>query len=177
MEGPTLLADALSRVREQLHDRLDGLSIEQLHATPYPSIAWLAWHLTRVQDSQIAPLAGREQLWTSASWHERFGMEPDPRDYGPGHTHTPAQVQAFRVPDAGLLLDYHDAVTEASTAYLASLTSQDLDRVLDEPRFDPKPTVGVRLVSVVDDNVRHMGQIEYLRGLAVSGGWFPRPAN
>ena len=171
MEGPVLLADALSRVRAQLHDLLGGLSAEELHGVPRPTIEWLAWHLTRVQDSQLASPSGREQLWTNAGWHARFGMEPNPRDYGPGHTQTPEQVEAFRAPSTALLLDYHGAVAEATASYLAGLSPSDLDRVLDEPRFDPMPTVGVRLVSVVDDNLRHIGQIEYLRRMLTEPAW------
>ncbi len=174
MDGTTLIADALSRVQTQFHSLIEGLSADELHAQPRPTIEWLAWHLTRVQDSQVAPLVGREQAWTDLGWHERFGMEPDPRDYGPGHSQTPEQVEAFRAPSARLLLDYHDAVAEATQEYLTGLSPNDLDRVLDEPRFDPLPTLGVRLTSVVDDNVRHIGQIEYLKGLVRDGGWFPR---
>ena len=174
MDGTALVADALSRVRDQLRALLDGLTAEELHGQPRPTIEWLAWHLTRVQDSQIAPLAGQEQVWIGLGWHSRFGMEPDPRDYGPGHTHTPEQVEAFRAPDGKALLDYHDAVSEATMRYLAALSPQDLDRVLDQPQFQPLPTVGVRLVSVVDDNVKHIGQIDYLKGLLQQGGWFPR---
>ena len=47
-------------------------------------------------------------------------------------------------------------------AYLATVT--DLDRVVDE-RWDPPVTLGVRLVSVLDDAARHVGQAQYLRGL------------
>jgi hypothetical protein len=36
--------------------------------------------------------------------------------------------------------------------------------VIDD-RWDPPVTRGVRLVSVVDDDARHLGQAEYVRGL------------
>ena len=39
-----------------------------------------------------------------------------------------------------------------------------LDRVVDE-RWDPPVTLGVRLISVVDDDVQHTGQAAYLKGL------------
>ena len=38
-------------------------------------------------------------------------------------------------------------------------------QALDEPQYDPLPTVGVRLVSVVSDNTQHAGQVAYLRGM------------
>ena len=37
----------------------------------------------------------------------------------------------------------------------------------------PLPTLGVRLVSVINCNTRHVGQIDFLRGLIKRGAWFP----
>jgi hypothetical protein len=39
-----------------------------------------------------------------------------------------------------------------------------LDQVVDR-RFDPPVTLGVRLVSVVSDDLQHVGQAAFLRGL------------
>jgi hypothetical protein len=96
-------------------------------------------------------------------------MGPDPENAGWGHT--PTQVAAFKTPDAQTLLDYYVAVLDRSKAYLASLKPKDLDRVLDEPQWQVPVTVGVRLVSVINDNTEHMGQINYLRGLFQGRGW------
>ena len=172
MEGAQLVADSLGRVQQTLHRALEKLTPDELVQQPQPDgnpIGWLAWHLTRVQDDHISALAGLEQAWTSQEWHARFGMPSDARNIGWGHTSQ--QVSAFRAPDAQTLLDYHDAVVERSRAYLAGITPQELDRVLDEPQWDPLPTVGVRLVSVVNDNTEHVGQIAYLRGYLHGKGW------
>jgi len=56
-------------------------------------------------------------------------MPPDPRDYGSGHRHTLAQVDAFAVTDKQLLMDYLDAVSDRTKAYLANVTNEDLNRV------------------------------------------------
>ena len=53
--------------------------------------------------------------------------------------------------------------------YLATLTAGDLDRIVDE-RWDPPVTLGVRLVSIVDDDIQHAGQAAYVRGL-LGAGW------
>ena len=172
MEATGIILDALERVRESLHNSLAGLTSDELIREPHPPIGWLAWRLTRVQDSQISYLAGMEQAWIADGWHARFHMPPDPRDFGPGLTHTREQVAAFRA-DAQTLLDYHDTVYERSRAYVARLTPHELDRELDEPRFQPLPTVAVRLVSVVATDLQTTGQISYLRGLHRVGGWFP----
>jgi hypothetical protein len=48
------------------------------------------------------------------------------------------------------------------------VTPADLDRVVDK-RWDPPVTLGVRLVSVVDDDAQHVGQAAYVRGLQKAG--------
>jgi hypothetical protein len=173
MEAAGLVQDALGRVRDMVRDALKDLSNEELLAPPKPHIAWLVWHLSRVQDANFSGLLNRPQLWIADGWHARFGMPPDPRDYGSGHRQTRAQVDAFQITDKPLFLDYLDAVFAQTKSYLAKVSNADLNRVLDEPQYQPLPTLGVRLASVVNCNTRHAGQIEYLRGLIKNDGWFP----
>jgi hypothetical protein len=47
-----------------------------------------------------------------------------------------------------------------------------MDRVIDT-RWDPPVTVGVRLVSVVNDCTQHVGQMAYVRGLIENRRWLP----
>ncbi|MEE9257495.1 MAG: DinB family protein [bacterium] len=172
MEGPALIADALGRVNAILHRALEGAPADMLHRMPAPhanSMAWLAWHLTRIQDDHISNLAGLPQLWTGEGWHFRFGMEPDDGELGQGQTFE--EAAAFQVESAKPLLAYQDAALERSQAYLSALKPADMDRVLDEPQYDPMPTVGVRLVSVVSDNTQHAGQAIYLRGYFEEKRW------
>ena len=173
MESAGLTLDALGRVRQMVRDAISDLSAEEMLAPPKPHIAWLTWHIARVQDANFSGLLERQQLWISDRWHERFGMPPDPRDYGSGHRQTRAQVDAFNVTDKTLLLAYHDAVFAQTQGYLTTVTNADLHRVLNEPQYSPLPTLSVRLASVINCNTRHAGQIEYLRGLVKYGGWFP----
>ncbi len=174
MEGPELIADALGRIRDGLQRTLEGLTPEEVAQQPRPdcnSIGWLAWHLTRVQDHHISELMGQEQAWVSQGWHQRFGMAPDPENTG--SRHTPEQVAALKPPDGQTLLSYYEAVLERTKSYLAGVSPQDLDKTVDDPRFQPPPTVGVRLVSIVSDNTQHAGQAAYLRGLMQGKGWLP----
>ena len=149
MEWRDLIIDGYGRVRETLGTALDGLAQEDLNWQPHPdcnSMGWLAWHLTRVQDHHIADLVGEAQLWISDRWHAKFNRAPDPEDRGFGHS--PADVAAFRSPDVETLLGYHGAVLARTQRYLTTLPTADLDRELSEP-WQPPPTVGVRLVSVM----------------------------
>jgi hypothetical protein len=145
-----VLIDGYSRISQILTRTLPGLTPEQLVFRPAEeanSIAWLVWHLTRIQDHHLSDLAGRPQLWVSEGWHERFGKPADASDTGQGYT--AEQVAEIRPSDAQLLLDYHDAVYQRSVEYIQTLSESDLDRELNEPRWNPLPTVGVRLVSVI----------------------------
>ena len=173
MEGAGLVLVALGRVREMVREALKDLSAEELLCPPRPHIAWLVWHLSRVQDANFSGLMERAQIWIVDGWHARFNMPPDPKDYGSGHRQTRAQVEAFTVTDKQLLLDYLDAVFAQTKAYLGTVTNADLNRVLNEPQYQPLPTLSVRLTSVINCNTRHAGQIEYLRGLIKHQGWFP----
>ena len=172
MEWQELLKDGYGRILAELEKALDGLTQDDLNQQPHPdcnSIGWLVWHLTRQQDAQIASLMGEEQLWIKDEWYAKFNRQPEPNDLGFGHS--PEQVSAFKSPEAKILLDYNHAVVERSKKYIRRLSETDLDRELDEPWFQPLPTVGVRLISVLNDSVVHAGQAAYVRGLRQGKGW------
>jgi len=172
MQWQQLIIDGYERVLQVLEEALDGLAQDDLDRQPNPdcnSMGWLTWHLTRVQDDHIADLMGEEQLWVSGGWHARFNRPSHTKDIGFGHG--PDDVAAFKSPDIKTLLEYHRAVLERSKCYISTLSATDLDRELDEPWFQPLPTVGVRLVSVMSDDLQHAGQVAYLRGLLKGRGW------
>ena len=163
--GADLLADALGRVQEAVHEAVEGLDAEQLSRRIDPaanSIAWLVWHLTRVQDDHVADAAGLEQIWLTDGFVERFGLPLDTKAIGYGHTVD--EVAAVRVDDPKLLLDYHDAVHRQSVDYLRGLQDADYDRIVDRS-WDPAVSLGVRLVSVIADTLMHAGQAQYVRGI------------
>jgi DinB family protein len=164
-----VLTDAFERISGAFHAVADGLDLEALTYRPDDSansIDWLLWHTARVQDDHIAGVAGREQVWTAKGWFDRFGLPFAPAAHGYGQTS--AEVGQVRV-ESGLLCGYFDAVHAATLAFLADLGPDDLERIVDR-RFDPPVTLGVRLVSVVTDNLQHVGQAAYVRGLAALPG-------
>ena len=166
MDAIDMLVDAFGRARSDATRAVDGLTAADLVWRPDDEanpIAWLVWHLTRVQDDHVAELAGTEQVYTADGWARRFDLPLD--DASIGYGHTSEQVASVRVDDPALLTGYLDAVHERTVAYLRTLRGEDLDEVIDD-RWDPPVTRGVRLVSVVDDDIQHAGQAAYLAGLA-----------
>lgn len=166
MDWRELIVDGYDRLPDLMKEVLAGLRNADLDRQPHPdcnSLGWTAWHLTRVQDSQIADLMGEEQLWITDGWYKTFKRPADPDDSGYGHT--PEQVRAFKSPSVRAQLNYLRAVVVRTTRYLASLSPSALDRKLDEPWFKPRPTVGVRIVSILTDCHQHAGESSYIRGL------------
>ena len=160
-----LLEELFGRIPDHLHRAVDGLSATDLATAPTPganTIGWMVWHLTRVQDHHVSDLLGREQVWTTGVWPARFGLESDADDTGYGHRAD--QVAQVRPDGPEVLIDYYEAVASRTAELLAELTATDLDRVVDE-RWDPPVTLGVRLVSIADDDIQHAGQAAYLRGV------------
>ncbi len=164
MDVSQLLLDLYGRIPPLAGVALNGLSPDQLGQSPTPgsnTIGWLVWHTARVQDHHVAELLDTPQIWTSGDWARRCGLEPDPSDTGYGHR--PEDVAAVRPESADVLLGYLGEVDARTRGYLETLDPDELDRVVDR-RWDPPVTLGVRLISVADDGLQHLGQAAYARG-------------
>ena len=165
MDVSELLLDLYGRIAPLAREVVEGLDTEQLTTQPNGDanpIAWLVWHIARVQDAELTGLVGEHQLWQDGDWASRFGLEPDPDNHGYGHT--AEEVRAVRPESTEALLEYLAVVDGRTQEQLRTLTPSDLDRVVD-PNWDPPVTLGVRLISVADDCIQHMGQAAYVRGL------------
>lgn len=164
MPANELLIDGFGRIREVVHEVLDGLSQADLDFrvdAEANSIGWLIWHLTRVQDDHIAGVAGIDQVWFTGGWAEQFDPPLDPADIGYGHSSE--QVAAVRL-NRDQLADYHDATYEQTISFLRGLADADLGKVVDH-RWDPPVTMAARLVSVLGDDLQHGGQAAFIKGL------------
>ena len=160
-----LLRDGFERVRETAIDAVQGLDEDHLTARVGPeanTIAWLVWHLARVQDDHVSGVAGTEQVWTSQGWATRFGLPFDDAAIGYGQSSDDvAQVRGIAADELiGYLVDVH----VATGRFLETLSDDDLDHVVDE-NWDPPVTLTTRLVSVISDDLQHAGQAAFVRGL------------
>ena len=165
MDVADVYLELYARIEPLARDAVQDASTVELNATVVPGtnpVGWLVWHLARVQDHHVAELLDAEQLWATGEWAGHFGLSPDPSNVGYGHS--PDDVVAVRPESAQVLLDYLDAVSTRTDELLRSVSPSDLDRIVDR-RWDPPVTLGVRLVSIADDSLQHLGQAAYLRGL------------
>lgn len=162
-----LLVDGFGRIHEGVPAVLDGLTPEQLLWRPDRDanhIAWLVWHLSRQQDEQLAHLGGTTSAWRTSSWADRFTLPYQPNTHGYGMTSD--EVGAFSLTDPSLLSGYHAEVHELTTRVLGSLAQEAYAKVIDA-NWNPPVTVAVRIVSVLEDSAKHLGQAEYVRGLVL----------
>lgn len=165
-----LLRDSFTRLIEHVDEVTDGLTEEVSCWRPTPeanSIAWLLWHSARCQDMQLCDIAGVEQVWTAEGWEERFALDlphSDAPGYDIGYGHTPEDVGKVR-PPVDLLVGYYRAVHKLTLEYIAGVTPEELERIVDR-RWNPPVTASARLVSIVDDCAQHLGQAAYVRGIA-----------
>jgi hypothetical protein len=160
-----ILIDGFERVRSTSRAAGRDLSRASLEAKVDPetnTIAWLLWHIGRGQDAQVSGLVDEEQVWTAGGWSGRFGLDLPVESTG--YAHTPDDVAKVSGVDIQLYLDYIDAVCDRSIGYLKGLSDNDFDDIVDE-RFSPAVTRGVRLFSVISDDLQHAGQAAILRGI------------
>ena len=165
MDVAALLLELYGRIPPLARHAIDDVDLDRLTTSPAPGanpIAWLIWHLARVQDHHVSELLDADQLWVDGNWARQFGLDPDPSNTGYGHS--TEDVAAVRPERPEVLLEYLEAVDSRTRTMLRQLTLSDLDRIVDRS-WDPPVTMGVRLVSIADDSLQHVGQAAYVRGL------------
>ena len=164
METNKILIDAFERIKEVVHDAVTGLNDGQLVFRPEKdanSIAWLVWHLSRVQDDHMSELADHEQTWTADNWYDKFDLPFD--ESATGYGQSSSEVARVKAP-ADLLIGYYDAVHNQTIEFLQSLDEKDYEKIVDT-NWNPPVTMAARIVSVISDDLQHCGQAAYVRGL------------
>jgi len=159
-----LLRDCFTRLIEHVESITDNLSDEMSSYRPTDtanSIAWLLWHSARIQDAQVAQIAGIEQVWFNNGWVDRFNLDLPRDSHGYGHT---AQEAAKVTAPAALLAGYYRAVHKMTLEYIAGITAEELARIVDT-NWNPPVTASARLVSIIDDAAQHLGQAAYIKGM------------
>ena len=160
-----LLLDLASRPEAMLGYLRGHLTAEVVnaHAGDHDnSMAWLLWHTGREIDLQLAMLSGKSQVWNESNYAEKTGLGE--RGAGIGYGDTPEQAREIQVQEPEVLMDYIVESLAAYKAYVAGLSEADLDDVIDT-NYTPAVTRGVRLVSIIDDALQHIGQAFYARGI------------
>ena len=145
MDGIQFFLTRYGRTRDFAREMLSDVSEKQIRAAPCEGVntlAWLAWHLARVEDVGVNRLVlDDRQIIERNGWASRLNVTR--RDFGTGMT--PAEVCELSMSiDLEQLAAYRDAVEEHTLDVVHRIHPDDLDtineaayvqRVVDEDAF------------------------------------------
>ena len=162
------IRSALEEYLEALRKAIDGLTPAEARWQPTlhtNHIAWLVWHMARVEDAWVnRRLRGITEVWVADGWAGRFGM--DTESAGAGQT-----IEDVRaMPDIPLtdLMAYFDAVRTFARQYFDQATNEDLDRTYEHPRLGT--VTGTWVVGhLLIEEAQHAGQVALIRGMMRPG--------
>ena len=163
MEAKELILGSLEQSHEYLTKALDGLTQEEVAWSPAPecnSIAFILWHIARIEDFFVNRVIQREEeLYEAGGWREKLGRPVKEAVY----QYTAEQLRAWPVPKLQVLCGYADSVREKTLAFLSQIAPEGLSEV---PRPDRSPdSIGAILGRISTEIALHVGQIAYLRGV------------
>ena len=120
-------------------------------------------HLMNVEDNVIHKfLLNNASVWESENWSEKTGIQKPP-DIGEDWSefkHRQIEIQP--------LLDYKDAVWAATDKYLATLTAEELERMV--PFAGSERSVAGMLLLSASQSLSHAGEIAALKGIQGAKG-------
>jgi uncharacterized damage-inducible protein DinB len=157
------IQSGLEEYFQGLKRAIEGLTPAEIRWQPTlhtNHIAWLVWHLARVEDGWVSRLRRCPAVWQADGWADRFRM--DPASSGSGQTMD--EVRAM--PDLSLtdLMAYFDAVRAVTRRYLEQATDADLAQEYPHPRFGSR--TGSWIVGhILVEESQHVGQVALLRGM------------
>jgi hypothetical protein len=163
--------DAIKRADDNLRRAVEELTVEELRNQPAGPgsnpIGWLVWHMTRTRDNIVASVTGKQSIWEREGWGAKFGMEGQPPRFVPEDVHT------FDPKSFDTLMGYFEAVATQTGQDVEALADDEMGRMI-EPTVPGRPAqpVSARLGVILNDNIQHVGQVAYLRGLIRGQGWF-----
>ena len=163
------LRSGLEEYLQGLHRAIAGLTPAEARWQPTVHtnhIAWLVWHMARVEDRWVnRHLRRTAEVWTADGWADRFSMDPESTGFG----QTMEDVRAM--PEIALtdLRAYFDAVRAVTRQYLDQATDADLAREYPHPHLGARPGTWIVGHILVEES-QHTGQAALLRGMIRGGG-------
>ena len=174
MELGEFIEQTLEDYRRRVYAAVGPLSEEEINWRPDPesnSIAFLVWHVARVEDRWTNTFAkGAEEVWLRQSWYERFGLSEGEM----GFSFDVDQLSAFPRLTIELLQGYFDEVREETLELIHGLRPADFDHAPDRSPFPERPaaverfagfTYALMFRQLIGEEDQHLGQVSYVRGL------------
>lgn len=171
MEPREILRDGLREMHGLLDTATGDMRVEQLNFRPQEggvSPFFSLWHYVRTEDNIVNfVIQGKNTVWLEGGYDERFGL---PRtNQGTGMSEE--EARGVTLEDLEGWRAYQQGVWEATEAYLASLSPE----AFESQRVTIKPVGEMSLWQALwgmclSHGYRHVGEIEYARGVIGLGG-------
>lgn len=166
-----ILRNSLKSMHGMLDKAVEGMTAEQLNFRPSEggvSAFFSLWHYVRTEDNIINFVAQKKPtVWLEGGYDERFAL---PRtSQGTGMTED--EANAVQIHDVPAWLEYQRKVWEATDAYLGSMSPAEFEerKVTIKPLGEMPLWDGIYGVCL-SHGYRHVGEIEYVRGVQGLGG-------
>ena len=155
--------------RELVLKVVDGLSDEQLAWRPTPrahSMAWTLWHLARCADKFAAQVGNREEIWTREGLAAKWGLAEILFGSNGLGTGVDDEIAAtLRPPAKDPLVDYARRSFAALDAVVDRFDGEAVAREQTTFYFDEPAAIGRAFVNSIAHENRHLGELEYVKGL------------
>jgi hypothetical protein len=167
--------DILRRSLVSMHDLLDkavdGMTAEQFNFRPIEggvSAFFSLWHYVRTEDNIVNwVIQQRPTVWLDGSWNERFGLHRTSQ----GTLMTVDEANAVTIQDVPGWHEYQQRVWQVTDDYLAAMSPEEFEsrRVTIKPVGEMSLWDGL-FGMCLSHGYRHVGEIEYVRGVQGLGG-------
>ena len=158
------IRSGLEEYLQALKRGIEGLTPTEARWQPSAQsnyIAWLVWHMARVEDRWVNTyLRGTTEVWIAKGWVDRFKMDPESHGFG----QTIEEVRALPEIPLSDLIAYFDAVRVTTRRYLDQATEEDLSREYSHPR-QGKITGSWIVGHLLVEESQHTGQVALIRGM------------
>ena len=171
MTPHSLLRTSLKSMHALLDKAVEGMTADQLNFRPQEggvSAFFSLWHYVRTEDNIVNWVAqGKPTVWLNGGYPEAFGL---PRN-SQGTGMTTDEANAVRISDVAKWHAYQQRVWEVTDAYLATMSPEEFDthKVTIKPLGEMSLWDGLYGVGL-SHGYRHVGEIEYVRGVQGLGG-------
>jgi hypothetical protein len=151
----------------QAHERVlkvvGDLTDEQLRYRPAPkahNIGWILWHIARADDNVALDLTGRS-VWEGGRYAARWGHP----EKGAGTGWDDEKAASLPLPPKGELLAFVREVFAVVDAARQEIDEARFRAGLDSRFMSRHTTVADVIMSELAHDNRHLGELEYLKGL------------
>lgn len=164
------LRSSLASMHSLLDKAVEGMTAEQFNFRPQEggvSAFFSLWHYVRTEDNIVHWVAQRvNPVWLQGGYDERFGL---PRT-SQGTGMTTEEANAVQIHDVATWHEYQQKVWAATDAFLANLPDEELKRPVTVKPLPERPLWDALMGLCLTHGYRHVGEIEYARGVQGLGG-------